>query len=103
MSKTSVPSVSPRFSLSPFAHLKTKKEETPPDPLDDVVDDDDTDDGDTDEESKKAKKAKKAKKKIEDAEDSEDEARAETRIIRARERSRIKMIVNCEAGLANPN
>jgi hypothetical protein len=104
MSKQSVPSVPARrfFSTtSPFAHLKAKDEKKDP-KEDDVVDDDDTDDGVDDEEAKKAKKLKKAKRKVEDDEDAKDEADAGTRAIRLREKSRIKAIVNSEAGLANP-
>jgi hypothetical protein len=94
MSKTttSVPVSGLRFSASPFAHLKAKKEE-PPDPLDDDENDD---------EATKAKKAKKRARRAEDADDENDEQKPETRALRERERSRIRAIVNSEAGLANP-
>ena len=87
---------------SPFANLLKSKTKDKNDVVDDVVDDDGTDDGTDDEESKKAKKLKKAKRKVEEDEDSKDEADAGTRAIRLREKSRIKAIVNCQAGLANP-
>jgi hypothetical protein len=97
----SVPSVPARFSASPFAHLKAKKDETPSD-IDDDDDDDETDDDGDDEEAKAKKARKKAKKKAEDADDEADESKSDARVARQRERARIRTIVNSSAGKRSP-
>lgn len=101
---TSVPSVSAK-PPSPFLHLARNpaaKSDAPSNAPDDEEDQDEAADDDDDETSDGKKKKSKEVKKAEDKEDDEDEKKPDARAARAREKARIRAIVNSSAGLRFP-